>query len=348
MAISPLQVHSWITRAVAEHPTDLSSAFSNQFGVTRATAATWLRKLCHDEWLIRHGDKRPHYAMGPKRLLLSSYAIPGIDESLCWVRDFEPYLDLNPGVSDICHYGFTEMLNNANDHSGGSTARVYVMQTAEKVFIAITDDGIGIFERITQAIHLPDRRMALLELSKGKLTTAPEYHSGEGIFFTSRIFDQFSIVANNLEYTHDSGSTADWLKELDPSRMVSGTQIRMTLPLNSNRVLKDIFNEFAGNDDFRFSKTIVPVRLARMGNENLLSRSQAKRLMQRFDQFEIIILDFDQVPEIGQAFADELFRVFAKSHPAIKLFHTNASAGVLDMIQRSDVDNAVLVWHDKH
>lgn len=44
------------------------------------------------------------------------------------------------------------------------------------------------------------------------------------------------------------------------------------------------------------------------------SRSQAKRLLARVDKFKKVIFDFDDVEPIGQAFADEVFCVFAKQH----------------------------------
>jgi uncharacterized protein (DUF1330 family) len=75
-------------------------------------------------------------------------------------------------------------------------------------------------------------------------------------------------------------------------------------------------------EDFDFSKTIVPMKLAQLGDEQLISRSQAKRLIARFDRFKIVILDFKDVNEIGQAFADELFRVYAKCTPTGRT-HTN-------------------------
>jgi hypothetical protein len=94
-------------------------------------------------------------------------------------------------------------------------------------------------------------------------------------------------------------------------------------------------DDFAGSaESFEFDKTIVPVRLARLGNENLISRSQAKRLIARFDQFRQVVLDFRDVPEIGQAFADELFRVFANSHPRVALVPVHMEVPVERMMKR--------------
>jgi len=72
------------------------------------------------------------------------------------------------------------------------------------------------------------------------------------------------------------------------------------------------------------------MRLAQYGDEQLVSRSQAKRLIARFDSFKKVILDFKGVQEIGQAFADELFRVYANEHPDVELIPDNMT----DQVQR--------------
>jgi len=225
------------------------------------------------------------------------------------------------------------MLNNANDHSGGQFVTVLMRLYEGNLVVAVLDNGIGIFEKIAQAMDLPDRRLAILELSKGKFTTDPANHSGEGIFFTSRMFDQFQIEANGLHYDHDVRDKHDWLLEID--RPATGTIVYMSIPANSQRRAREVFDEYTTGDNFGFDKTVVPVRLARIGNENLVSRSQAKRLVARFEGFKTVLLDFTGVDEIGQAFADEIFRVFANLHPAVALVEIHASPDVERMIIRA-------------
>ena len=72
--------------------------------------------------------------------------------------------------------------------------------------------------------------------------------------------------------------------------------------------------------------------------ELLLSRSQAKRLITRFDKFLEVILDFQGVSEIGQAFADEVFRVFRNAHPNVQLEPINCSPAVQRMIAYISAD----------
>jgi hypothetical protein len=235
-------------------------------------------------------------------------------------------------VLDICQYGFTEMLNNAIDHSGSRDAILRIEQTYSTISMTVIDHGIGIFEKIRRDFELADPRSALLELSKGKLTTAPTRHSGEGIFFTSRMFDQFQIRSGYLFYSRVRHDDSDWLIETkDKPAYEIGTGVVMTVATDANWTTREVFEKYS-NDGDGFRKTHVPVLLARYGGEQLVSRSQAKRVLARFDAFSEVLLDFQGVPEIGQAFADEIFRVFQRSHPDVHVIAINTSPAIEKII----------------
>jgi hypothetical protein len=51
-------------------------------------------------------------------------------------------------------------------------------------------------------------------------------------------------------------------------------------------------------------------------------------LIARFERFKVVLLDFEDVNEIGQAFADELFRVYGNDHPAVELVPINMTEPV--------------------
>ena len=111
-----------------------------------------------------------------------------------------------------------------------------------------------------------------------------------------------------------------------------GTAVFMRIALNSTRTAAEVYSQFTdAPEDYDFSRTVVPMKLARFGDEQLVSRSQAKRLIARFDRFRTVILDFSEVQEIGQAFADELFRVYANSHPEVELVPKNMTEQVNQM-----------------
>jgi hypothetical protein len=197
----------------------------------------------------------------------------------------------------------------------------------------VIDDGIGIFRKIQRDFELNDPRHAILELAKGKLTTDPANHSGEGIFFTSRMFDRFIIFSNGLYFSHNEPDE-DWLLEHDID--INGTSVQMTIHTNSDREINEVFDAYAADhQDFGFTKTHVPLNLATYGDENLISRSQARRLLSRFRDFSEVLLDFDGVMTIGQAFADEIFRVFARNNPHIDIVAINTNKQIDKMISRA-------------
>ncbi|MEO8165148.1 MAG: DUF4325 domain-containing protein, partial [Betaproteobacteria bacterium] len=256
----------------------------------------------------------------------------GLAEDVVWRNDVLPVLGILPdNVSNIWHFGFTEMFNNAIDHSEGKEIFVTIKKTAATTQMHISDDGVGIFKKIQNALGLLDPRHAVLELSKGKLTTDPTRHSGEGIFFTSRIFDSFDIMSDGAYFSHDFGRKEEWIDEVNKFH---GTLVTMKLNNHTARTVRKIFDQFAAGDDLRFDKTIVPVRLTQYGNDQLISRSQAKRVVSRVDLFKIVVFDFTGVTSIGQAFADEIFRVFANQHPEIELHTFEANSDVQQMIDR--------------
>ena len=320
-----------VTEDVIKHPSDLTRYYAERLGVSRVAANNYIHQLEVGGWIARSGPStRPVFSPGYNREVSKLYKIEGLEEDLVWSNDFKPFLNLPPNILNIANHGFTEILNNAIDHSAGDEVFIWARQYEDKFLLAISDNGIGIFKKISDALGLVDMRQALFELSKGKFTTDPSRHSGEGVFFTSRMFDTFRIKANGLEYHHDIKSDSDVLRDAK-GFFNDGTVVFMTISLSSTRTTTDIYAEYTNApDDFDFSKTVVPMRLAQYGDEQLVSRSQAKRLIARFDRFKKVVLDFKEVNEIGQAFADELFRVYATEHPDVELIPVNMT----DQVQR--------------
>jgi anti-sigma regulatory factor (Ser/Thr protein kinase) len=325
-----------VTRDVIVHPRDLTRHYAERLGISRVATNKHIQKLETEGWIARSGPStHPVFSLGYKRRVSNLYQIEGLEEDRVWTKDFKPYFDLPQNVQNIVIFGFTEMLNNAIDHSTGNEVFVWVNQNENDIAIIISDNGIGVFAKIATELNLPDMRQALFELSKGKLTTAASKHSGEGIFFTSRMFDSFEIDANNLRFSHTDNFPKDMLREAKGT-FTDGTTVFMKIAVNSERKPSDVYAQFTSSpEDFNFSKTIVPMKLATLGDEQLISRSQAKRLIARFDRFKTVILDFGGIQEIGQAFADELFRVYGGSHPEVQLLPTNMTEQVKQMWQRA-------------
>ena len=326
-----------ITATAVANPTHLCAELATQFGVSRSTMGKWLRALIDEGWLTRQGKYHPVYHPSVLRDVGRSYVLAGLDEQTPWERDFVPCFDLPPHVSRLAHHAFTELLNNAVDHSGGTKVSVSMRQNKTHLHLLIRDDGIGVFDRIQNAFHIASPQMALLELSKGKLTTQPEFHTGRGLFFTSRLFDVFDLYANKLTYQHSHWQRREWLKA-NPLG-VAGTAIFMSLALDTRRTLEEVFSAHSkGAGDLSFSRTEVSMRLAHAEGEALESRAQAKRIAHRLEAFESVDLDFDGVDAVGQGFADELFRVFAGQYPQVQLRPRNMNARVAAMVAQARAD----------
>lgn len=252
---------------------------------------------------------------------------PGLEEDQVWCVIVLPMLEGLPGNSiDIWQYCVTEMVNNVIDHSEGSSLIVVVRRRPSNARILVLDNGIGIFRKIKAAFNLEDETQAILELSKGKLTTDPDRHSGQGIFFTSRMMDEFSILSRGAYFSHKAAQPADWILPVDVPD--TSTIVTMELDNNTERTLKDVFDQYSSGDNYDFSKTVVPLRLAKFGEEKLISRSQAKRALARVERFNAVVFDFAGVEMIGQAFADEIFRVWARAHEDVVCTVIDASPAV--------------------
>jgi hypothetical protein len=327
-------IRKFILEHVEKHPNDVAKITAEHFQITRQAVNKHVRRLIIEKCLTETGETRKRiYKLAALVEWRKVFTIsPNLEEHVLWDKDISSVLQPLPeNVMDIWHYAFTEMLNNAKDHSDGQRIAVKISKTAVSTEMMISDNGVGIFKKIQQAFDLPDQRYAILELAKGKLTTDPTRHTGEGIFFSSRMFDRFAIGADKTYYGHKFGDESDWVMDWG----TGGTTVFMELCNHTSRTPKKVFDQYAGPDgDYGFNKTVVPVNLAQYGNDKLISRSQAKRVVARLELFKTIMFDFTGVPTIGQAFADEIFRVFANEHPDISLLTIHANSEVHRMVAR--------------
>jgi hypothetical protein len=212
------------------------------------------------------------------------------------------------------------------DHAQAQQVALGMHLQGGRLQMFVADDGVGIFAKIANAAQLFDTRLAVLELAKGKFTTAPEGHSGIGIFVSSRMMDGFAIESGGLRFDpHDAADALPPFAWMDAKACLkpSGvkTLVRMDIALQTQRNASDVYLKYfepseVGADAFH--TTEIPVRLAQLSSE-LISRSQAKWVTERATQFKTVILDFEGVQTVGQAFVDEVFRVFAVAHPHVRL-----------------------------
>lgn len=330
------EIRAFILNQVDGHESDIANLTAGQFGITRQAVHLHLKALEKDGALVSEGRTRGKvYRRSATEVELPT---DGLTEDDVYLKHVKPVLvDLPANVLSICEYGVTEMVNNVIDHSGSDTVRLVIHATADEIYVSVIDMGVGIFRKIRSECDLDDVKLAVFELTKGKLTTDPDRHTGEGIFFTSRMFDHFSISSYELYLGHKRDGN-DWLfndpEEDNPHNL--GTIVTMRIHPASTHTTDEVFSRYAtSQDDYAFNKTHILVELAKAGEESFVSRSQAKRIVARLDTFKEVVLDFVNVDEVGPAFADEIFRVWASQHLDTALVPINMVEQVTKMWRRA-------------
>lgn len=340
-----------ILRLINQQGRVASSNLMGYLDISRQALASHLSDLVEMGALIKTGSTRNAlYEMNPqagKSLRKSNSSkkltviknTKGLQEDLLCTevtRSLELSRKLSPNVQKIFGYSFTEMVNNAIDHSRSTKVFISVELFPKEIQFRVQDKGIGIFKNIQKSFRLKSELEAVEHLLKGKQTTQPEKHSGEGVFFTSRIADFFHIKSHSIALTLDNKRQDIFIKE---KRFEKGTEIVFRILRRSRKSLTELFQKFT-NEDFVFDRNEIRVVVSsQLGN---LSRSEAKRLLVGLDKFSRITFDFNDVKEIGQAFADELFRVFPIAHPDIRVDYENTLPAVEFMIRRAKTRSGTL------
>ncbi len=341
----PEKIKEFILAQVPEHPRDIISLTVKQFKVTPTTIHRHLNKLLKQGEVVKTGRTRGafYFLKSSLQKKLEFPIKPGLEEHQVWMDYLHDAFSILPeNVYSICNYGFGEMFNNAIDHSQGTRIAVRSKIKKNILKLNIYDNGIGIFNKIKNAFGLENERASILELTKGKVTTDPNHHTGEGIFFTSLAVDEFTIVSSKLAYIKNNLED-DWFIET-PNHPIKGTGIFLEIRLNSNKKLKDVFRQYSTLDQKegrpKFDKTHIRIELSKSGQDRYVSRSQAKRILTGLEDFNHIVLDFSHIKTVGQGFVDEVFRIFQNKYPAIKIEYSNANEDVRFMIERSLPDKS--------
>lgn len=255
----------------------------------------------------------------------------GLAEHEVWRRivgDLE--LNVNSNAGRIMAYSFMEMLNNAIDHSGSETATISLWVGPDQWCFEIKDRGVGALAKLKEGLRLGNEFEAVQELSKGKRTTDPAHHTGEGIFFTSKAVDLFRLTSSGVRWTVDNLRHDQALGTVP---VIVGTSVRCQVDPHTDRALADIFREFT--EDHAFVRTRPAVKLFEVGTA-FVSRSEARRLLDGLDTgFETVEVDFAGVTDVGQGFVDELLRVWPTTHPGKAVIPINMNPAVEFMVRRS-------------
>jgi biotin operon repressor/anti-sigma regulatory factor (Ser/Thr protein kinase) len=335
-----------ILRHIETQQSSTGKELTELLGISRQALNKHLKELIENGRVVKDGTTkgvvyRPATAKGgvePARRFAKAYLLKGLEEDKVF-QEQATLLNLKSRLGkpawDTAYYAFTEMLNNAIEHSESEQCSVNTSVDQYRFNFAIRDFGIGIFYSVFSKFDLPNENAAIGELIKGKTTTMRERHAGEGVFFTSKAGDSVSFRSHRTNLTFDNLRRDVFVEE---KRFIKGTQVDFSMSRHSKRRLDKLFQEFAPEEfDYRFDKTRVQVKLFK---KDCISRSEAKRLLVGLDNFREITLDFKGVKSMGQGFADEVFRVFKNAHPDIHIKAENLSHS-LEPIIHHVVDNKI-------
>ena len=322
-----------IKRYILQHISDKDVAAKtvDAFLVSKSSVYNYIKELLSDGVIEKAKDGSYRYV---KKEFNYVYENVNLSEDKIFDRDIAKHVNMHEkNVLSIWRYAFTEMMNNAIEHSRSKRIEVDVTVDAVGTSVLIYDDGIGIFNNIQDYMKREEGEEISLEeavqlLFAGKFTTAKSMHSGEGIFFTSHLMDSFLIISDKMTFSRTPFSDSQMMFE----EVLDGTLVYMRLDNHSKKTTKEVFDRFSSVDE-GFIKTQIPIAHV-FPNGSPVSRSEARRLGELVLKFKEIELDFSNVEEVGQAFCHELFIVWQTRNPDKQINVVNASQDVLNMINR--------------
>lgn len=317
----------YILEKITQHDPSVTKTVSETMGINQNTVHTYIKELIQ-QGVIRR-TKRGQYELVRREYEYRLKRSKGeLDSDIyAYKHCLEEFLrDYPKNVREIWEYAFSEMINNVMDHSLASEANIRVILDSVRTAVIISDNGVGIFRKIQEYFNFESLDEAICELFKGKLTTDSVNHSGEGVFFSSRMMDDFFILSDGKVFCINKYEESSLIDICDST--ASGTCVYMSLSNTSSKKAREIFDRYADVDS-GFTKTSIPLKNIYDGSP--VSRSQAKRLCNRLDRFSEVMLDFDGLDWMGQGFAHQLFVVFAREHPEIRLLPRNMSPAVEKM-----------------
>jgi anti-sigma regulatory factor (Ser/Thr protein kinase) len=330
-----------------------SREITSTFDISRQYVNKLVSQLVDEKKLIKIGQTRyaqyvtPGYLETHPELSATRYSKKFKNESIEEHKilddvehSFVPYKNLPENIKSIFDYAFLEMINNAIDHSQTKTIHVSVSLEKNILEFTIDDFGIGVYRNIMGKRGLSSEIEAIQDLLKGKMTTAPKLHSGEGIFFTSKVGDEFVLDSFGYQFIANNTIPDIFVKKV--RGLKKGTKVTFRIGLKDTHHLNDIFKKYTNltGGDHGFDKTEIRVRLYALGGVHI-SRSQARRVTDGLNKFKIVVMDYDKVPMIGQAFADEVYRIFQSKYPNITIQNENMNEAVQFMVERAQQEAKV-------
>ncbi len=232
-------ISQYILEKIAEGNPGITKTVSESPGINRNTVHRYITEIIESDVVSR--KKRGEYELVQRTYEYRLERSRGdLDSDIsAYYHYLAPHLqDTAKNVQGIWEYAFSEMINNVIDHSYASEAVVRVVRDSVRTAVILKDNGIGIFRKIRDYFGLESLDKAIEELFKGKLTTDSLHHLGEGIFFTSRMMDDFLILSGGKVFCINRYNESILN---DIGMQTAGTVVYMSLSNMSAKTAKECF-----------------------------------------------------------------------------------------------------------
>ena len=317
-------IQDFILNNISSHQHDIVKAAIAKFGVSRQAVLKHVNNLVNDDKIIAHGKTRDrYYKLKPQLNFTKDLNINKGLSSVKILENFSPHTEILPkNINEICHYALSVLVNNIKDHSKATFMSIKIFSTYDETHIIVNDNGLGIFKHIQNQFGLETKKISAIELAKGPVESTNKRSSGNDIKSLMMLFDSTIIDSSEISLEYNSKLNHWSLKE---SKQAKGTKIQLKIDTKSKKEIKTIFQEMFSKFT---NKVHIPINLARINNEMLCSRDQAKMLMNNLNHHQKIVFDFSGIEIIGPSFADELVFLCKEIDNSIKIVCLKASKTV--------------------
>lgn len=212
-------IKKYILRKITLDDADVIAKTKDNFGISLTSVKRYLQETVDSGGVRKIEEQNCGYCLAEQ---IFSYTVSLAERRA--VED-ELYVSYIAGHIEHCskkavriwQYTCEEILNNAIEHAQGDKLYIEVRTNTLYTTIVVVDDGIGTFHTLLTYMKAhswedPGIEEALVELYKGKITSREENHSGEGIFFSSKMLDEFTLWSDYCIYKCGAGKNPETIQ----------------------------------------------------------------------------------------------------------------------------------------
>ena len=142
------QIKNYILDKIDAGDDDYIEKASNAYNISDKTVYRYLREMVEDGILIKN-KRQYRLSYEEFRYDIKRAEAEELGEDLVYTQNILKHVEaLKTNVRSIWDYGFTEIMNNAIDHSEADDIQILVRKYPLRISMAIIDDGIGISEKL--------------------------------------------------------------------------------------------------------------------------------------------------------------------------------------------------------